>query len=348
VTATDLTPVTTARTAQQVLAWSRATVEPALRTAVGSLPASMRRIAGYHFGWWDERGEPVAADSGKALRPALVLLCATATGGSPERAVPAAVAVELVHNFSLLHDDVMDGDQTRRHRPTAWTVFGSGPAILAGDALLALALDTVATTGPAVRLLTGTVQRLLDGQNADLDFEERVTVDLAECRQMAEDKTAALLGCACALGGWFGGGWSGDETPHRVENLRAYGEKLGLAFQLVDDLLGIWGDPRVTGKPVHSDLRSMKKTFPVVAALTSGTAAGRELVERYGGQVPPAEADLHHVAGLIERAGGRAWSQQRADDLLAQAMHHLAAARPREPAGAELAALGAFATRRDR
>ena len=130
------------RSARDVLAWSRGIVEPGLRAAVGTLPSSMRRIAGYHFGWWNEHDHPERASGGKAIRPTLVLLSACAVGGAPAAGVPAAVAaVELVHNFSLLHDDVMDGDLTRRHRPTAWSVFGLNAAILAGDALLTLALD---------------------------------------------------------------------------------------------------------------------------------------------------------------------------------------------------------------
>jgi len=142
-----MTTTDPARTAAEVLRWSRDLVTPALRAAVTSLPTSMRRITGYHFGWWDADGQAATGDSGKALRPALVLLAAAAVGGTPETAVPAAVAVELVHNFSLLHDDVMDNDATRRHRPTAWRVFGVPAAILAGDALLTLAFDVLAASG---------------------------------------------------------------------------------------------------------------------------------------------------------------------------------------------------------
>src|SRR5688572_5070646 len=118
------------RSAPAVLAWSRALVSPALHDAVDRLPPAIRRIAGYHLGWWDEHDRPTTASEGKAIRPALALLCAESAGASPEAAVPAAVAVELVHNFTLLHDDVFDGDRTRRHRPAAWTVFGVDAAIL--------------------------------------------------------------------------------------------------------------------------------------------------------------------------------------------------------------------------
>jgi geranylgeranyl diphosphate synthase, type I len=344
---TDLDVSLDHRSAREVLDWSRAGVDPALRTAVDRLPDSMRAIAGYHFGWWDEHGRPTGADPGKAIRPALVLLGAQAVGGAVQSALPAAVAVELVHNFSLLHDDAMDGDTTRRHRPTAWHVFGMNAAILAGDALLTLALDVLAGSGhprarQAIQVLSNAVQRLLDGQSADLSFENRTDVRLAECVRMAECKTGALLGASCALGALYGNG-----RPDQVEHLRSFGERVGLAFQFVDDLLGIWGDPAVTGKPVYSDLQNRKKSLPVVAALTSDTAAGRELDALYHAEQPLTEADLARAADLIETSGARAWSQGRADELLVTAREHLGAADPVERAARELDAVARLATRRD-
>lgn len=346
---------TEVRSAREVLAWSRTTVEPALRAAVDTLPSSMRHIANYHFGWSNEYGRPeqapgVTTTAGKAMRPTLVLLSAQAVSdvaGVAAAAVPAAVAVELAHNFSLLHDDVMDGDVTRRHRPTAWSVFGLNAAILAGDALLTLALDVLAGSGhpaatEATRMLTAAVQDLIDGQSADLDFEQGVVVELAECMSMAERKTGALLECACAVGAAFGGG-----SSRQVEHFRRFGAHLGLAFQHVDDLLGIWGDPAVTGKPVYSDLRSRKRSLPVVAALTSGTPAGLELAELYHCDHPLSNIDLVHAAELIDIAGGRTWSQVQVDGLLALAMCDLQAANPVAQAAGELGALARLATRRD-
>ncbi|WP_326824344.1 family 2 encapsulin nanocompartment cargo protein polyprenyl transferase [Streptosporangium sp. NBC_01756] len=335
------------RSAREVLDWSRDMVESALRPAADRLPPSMRRIAGYHFGWWDEHGRPAEADAGKALRPALVLLAAEAVGGAAAAALPAAVAVELAHNFSLLHDDVMDGDRTRRHRPTAWAVFGVSPAILAGDALLTLAFDVLATGGhpdapQATRIFSVAIQELLEGQHTDVAFERRQDVELAECLSMAAGKTGALLGCACALGGLFGGG-----SLEQVEHLNAFGRDLGLAFQLVDDLLGIWGDPSVTGKPVYSDLRSRKKSLPVVAALTSATSGGRELAKLYHREHPLSDADLVRAAELVDAVGGRAWSQARADELLTRALGHLRSAGSVPVPVAELDVLARLVARRD-
>ncbi|RZS43154.1 geranylgeranyl diphosphate synthase type I [Herbihabitans rhizosphaerae] len=339
---------TGARSAREVLDWSREVVDSGMRAAVDTLPESVRHIAGYHLGWWDVRGRPESADRGKALRPALTLLCTRAVGADSSVGLPAAVAVELTHNFSLLHDDVMDGDRTRRHRLTAWSAFGVGPAILAGDALLTLALDVLTTSGhPECRLaahsLSDAVQELLHGQMLDLEFERRDSVSLDECLTMAEGKTAALLGRACALGALFGGG-----RPAQVQLLRSYGERLGLAFQLVDDLLGIWGDPRRTGKPVYSDVISRKKSLPVVAALTSGTDAGRELADLYGRPDPLSGPQLARAGELIELAGGRAWSADHAEEMLTEALRHLNASGPDPESAAELTAVARLVVARDR
>src|SRR3954454_11092568 len=192
--------------AMVILDRARASVDPELRAAIDSLPGSMRRIALYHFGWEHADGTPAADNAGKAIRPALVLAAADALGGPGARAtaVRAAAAVELVHNFTLLHDDVMDRDTSRRHRPTAWTMFGDADAILAGDALQALALRLLAedphpASGPAAARLADCVVELCAGQHTDTAMEKRGPdeVSLDEVLVMAEAKTGALLGCAC-------------------------------------------------------------------------------------------------------------------------------------------------------
>ncbi|MGH3679217.1 MAG: family 2 encapsulin nanocompartment cargo protein polyprenyl transferase [Natronosporangium sp.] len=344
--------LTGVRPAGEVLAASRRQVEPALREAVATLPPAMCRIAGYHFGWWDADGATTGTVAGgKAIRPALALLAAEAAGGEPAAALPAAVAVELVHNFSLIQDDVIDGDLTRRHRPTVWSVFGTGAAIVGADALLTLAVEVLAASGhastrPAIQLLNTATLELIEGQAADLSFEDRTDVNLLECLRMAGGKSGALLGCACALGATFGGA-----TAAQVTLLRGFGEQLGVAFQLTDDLLGIWGDPAVTGKPAHSDLQRRKKSLPVVAALTSGTPAGAELAALYHRDRPLSDPELARAAELVERAGGRAWSRTHAGDLLTGALRMLQSAidltADTARATAELGALARLAVHRD-
>lgn len=293
---------------------ARDVVRPVLRSAVEELEPGIARVAGYHFGWLDEHGNPLPGDGGKALRPALALLSAQVVSADPVPAVPAAVAVELVHNFSLLHDDVMDHDEQRRHRATAWTVFGVPAAILAGDALLTLAVEVLRrgcrseVTSAVIKCLNHAVQRLIAGQSADVDFEQRMDVTLAECLRMAGAKTAALMRCSASIGALAVGA---DAAV--VNALGEFGEHIGLAFQLTDDLLGIWGTPEVTGKPALADLRSKKKSVPVVAALNSRTEYGEQLRVVYGGPDPLPEQDLPAVAELVERAGGASWTQAEAE-----------------------------------
>ncbi len=325
----------------------RLLVAPAIRAALDRLDPRSRLVAGYHLGFWDADGVPTEA-GGKGLRPAFALLSARAAGHPAERAVPAAVAVELVHDFSLLHDDVMDGDAERRHKPTAWSVFGTPAAILAGDALLSLAVELLAEApGPgapwAVRCLTTSVRRLVAGQTADVSFESRPDVTLDECLTMAGDKTAALFACACSLGAVLC-----DAPPELAGGLARYGEHLGLAFQLVDDLLGIAGTPEVTGKPVLSDLRARKKSVPVVRALTSGTAAGDRLAELYRLPRPMTEDEVRAAAEAVEQSGAREWAEQQAAGQLAAAVGELDQLDlPAEVRG-DLVDLAGFVTGRDR
>jgi geranylgeranyl diphosphate synthase, type I len=319
---------------------------PEIAGAVGRLSPAVRAVAAYHLGLADASGAPVTGGSaGKALRPALALLSARAAGAAPERGVVPAAAVELVHNFSLLHDDIMDGDTERRHQPTAWTVYGVGAAILAGDALLALAQDVLLENPPygvwAARCLSAAVQRLIAGQGADLAFERRDDVTVEECLEMAGDKTAALMACACSIGVVYVGG-----SANLAMSLSGFGAHAGLSFQLVDDLLGIWGAPQITGKPVGSDLRARKKSVPVVAALTGGTSAGRELSELLAKAEPLTEDEVSRATALVDEAGGREQIEKMADAELASALSCLAEADMPEDVRAEFAAIAEFITAR--
>jgi geranylgeranyl diphosphate synthase type I len=325
----------------------RALAVPALQAAVDRLHPSLRDVVAYHRGWVGLDGKP-AGGGGKLLRPALAVLSAEAAGAASEVGLPAAVAVELVHDFSLLHDDLMDGDTERRHRPTAWVAFSPGSAILAGDGLLSLAtqvlLEQPAPAGPkAARILTDGVVRLVDGQAEDLLFESRTDVTVERVLAMEGGKTGALLACAASLGAVLAG--APDDV---VDGLAAYGEELGLAFQLVDDLLGIWGDPAVTGKPVLSDLRSRKKSVPVVVALAGGGAPGKALRRFLTEEGDPTEDDLREAAALVEEAGGKAWTTAEADRRLTACVD-LVRSLPIPPAAAdELVAIARYVTARDR
>ena len=319
-------------------------VEPAIRELLDRLDAGNRLICGYQLGYWDADGTPATAQ-GKGIRPALALLGARAAGAEAAEGVPAAAAVELTHNFSLLHDDVLDGDTERRHRPTAWTVFGVGPAILAGDALIGLAYEALAESpggGPAVRRLAVDVRRLIAGQSADLEFEKRAQVPLDECLQMAGNKTAALLSGACALGALVVGA-----PAALVDGLSRFGWHLGVAFQLVDDLLGIWGDPARTGKPVGADLRARKKSLPVVRAMTLGGPAGRSLAELYGRAAPLGDTEVARATELVEESGARDWTEQRAREEIERAWAELDLLALPDEVHRELTDIASFITGRD-
>ncbi|MGW5846740.1 family 2 encapsulin nanocompartment cargo protein polyprenyl transferase [Streptomyces sp. NPDC055254] len=335
--------------ATALLERTRETVNPEIRRAVESLPGSMRRVAMYHFGWEHADGTPAAGNAGKAVRPALVLAAAQALlgpGRTADDAVRAAAAVELAHNFTLLHDDVIDNDVRRRGRATAWTVFGTPDAIITGDAMMALALRLLAedphpASAAASARLAACVIELCAGQQADCAFERREEVTLDECVSMATAKTGALLGCACALGALYAGA-----GPDEADAMDAFGREAGLAFQLIDDLIGIWGDPAHTGKPAGADLIARKKSLPVVAALTSGTAAGEELAELYAG--PMTGDDVRRAADAVDRAGGRDWAQAHAADRMGRAVQQLSRAVPDLGAAGGLLALAEFVTRRTR
>jgi len=315
---------------------ARSVIEPALYAAVDRLDPQSRDLARYHL----ECG-------GKAVRPALALLSGRAVGADETLAVPGAVAVELVHNFSLVHDDLMDGDVERRHRPTVWALHGAAAAILCGDAMLALATQVLLDVGTldaieAARQLAAATQELIRGQHADLDFEGRRYVGVDECLAMAAGKTGALLACSAAVGAVLAG------APRAtVRALSTYGAELGLAFQLVDDLLGIWGDSATTGKPVGSDLRARKKSLPVAFALAEGGPASAELMRWLATAGPDSDADIARAANLVEAAGGRAWAAEEATRRLALAESAIAGADLDPDVVDELVSLGRFVVARE-
>lgn len=309
---------------------ARDLVVPALQEAIGALEPSIREVVEYHLG--------LSGGGGKALRPALVLLSAQAAGGTAEDALPGAVSVELVHNFSLLHDDVMDRDQERHHRPTAWTVYGESRAILAGDALQTLSVE-VLSEPRAIRVVANATQRMIAGQALDLGLEGRGDATVAECQEMIAGKTAALLSCSTGVGAILAG--APEET---VSALTSFGEQLGMAFQAVDDLLGIWGRPEVTGKPVGNDLRQRKVSLPVAAGLETDEAPRlRELLA-----LPElSDADVAEATSLLERCGARAFAAEEAERRLETALGELDRVPLEEGPRSELASLARFITERE-
>jgi geranylgeranyl diphosphate synthase type I len=330
-----------------VLERARLLVEPAMEVAVDRLCVELRLPSRYHFGWTAADVSPSNAGSGKGLRPALAILSAEAVGAPGSTAVPGAVATELVHNFSLVHDDIIDGDTIRRHRPTVWSTFGVEDAIISGDALHNLAyqvlLDdpTQQRVAAATRLATATAA-MIAGQAADMAFDDMTGIDLEACLAMEADKTGALLGYSASVGAVLAGA-AGDH----IDALEAYGRELGLAFQAVDDVLGIWGDPSVTGKAAGNDLRERKKSMPVAIVLSGHDEAAEQLRAVYGLEGDLTDADVDRATAVIEAAGGR-------DRTVAEARLHLDAALDSvadvglvDTAVGELADLARFVAERD-
>jgi len=337
--------------AMAVLRRGKDIVTPALAEAVSRLDPATREQTAFHLGWTELDGSPSrtgggGGGGGKAVRPALAVLSAEAAGADAATGLPGAVAVELVHNFSLLHDDLIDRDTERRHRPTVWARWGTPAAILAGDALLALAQEVLLEApsphaAEAARLLAATVRELVRGQVEDVAFEQRSDVGVEECLHMAAGKTGSLLATSAAIGAVLAGA-----PPALTAALNTFGAEVGAAFQLVDDLLGIWGDPAVTGKPVLSDLRSRKKSLPVTYAVHHGGPDGHELAAWLAGTGEADEAQLRRAAALVESGGGRHWAAAEARRRMALAEKALAGAELPERTATELVALGRYLTDR--
>jgi geranylgeranyl diphosphate synthase type I len=228
--------------------------------------------------------------------------------------------VELLHNFSLIHDDIEDGDKTRRGRPTVWALWGLPQALNAGDALYALAhlslLRLTERSIPAERvtaamhLFNQTCLHLTQGQFLDISFEERGDVTPQVYLTMIAGKTAALLASSCKLGALVA-----DASGSQQEHLHAFGHHLGLAFQIQDDILGIWGDPQKTGKPVGSDILRRKKTLPILHGLEKSEQLQSILT---GAEITSQEAA--QAAQLLQEIGSREWAEVQAQEHTERAL----------------------------
>ncbi|MER6075938.1 polyprenyl synthetase family protein [Streptomyces sp. NPDC001817] len=331
---------------QALLDAAQAWIAPALRQAVHSLPTRINRLAEIHFGWRTATGKAVEEPAqGKALRPALVLHSCTALGGERVKALPSAVAVELVHNASLVQDDVLDGDRERRGRPALWDVCGVPAGVLTGDALLLLALETLLHAGDldAARRLGRAMQQLFDGEYGDTLLDGRSLATAHEVNAMIEGKTAALIETSCALGAM-----AADAEALKVAHMAAFGFHLGMAFQMTDDLLGVWGDPVRTGKSADTDIRRRKKTTVLAAALDGiGAAPGQELAQLLAKQGELTDTEVSRIAQLMETVGARTRVSKAARHHVSIAKRRLEAALPTRQARNELEALAELIIKRD-
>ncbi len=305
-------------------------IEAELRAAIGSGSTALDAyyfMLTYHMGWVDTDNQALPpGQGGKRIRPLLAALACSAVGGDWQHALPAAAAIELLHNFSLLHDDIQDDSPLRRGRPTVWRLWGAPQAINAGDAMFTLAhlaphrLRALGVDSDVVLDVLAdfdaTCLHLTQGQHLDMAFEKRARVSVDEYLTMIEGKTAALVSACATIGARIGA--AGDATR---EHLAAYGRHLGLAFQIHDDWLGIWGDPAVTGKSAATDLMTRKKSLPVVYALERSDG----FVKAYAAPHQP-EDSVQPLIETLDSLGAQDHTRALAREHSDEAIAHLRAA----------------------
>ena len=259
--------------------------------------------------------EPIAyhmALGGKRVRPVLVLMACDALGGEEDIALDAALGVEMFHNFTLLHDDVMDNADVRRGKPTVHRRWNSNTAILSGDTMLTLATQFIARTGnkAVMDLFNKTAIEIYEGQQWDMDFEDRNDVTVDEYINMIRLKTSVLLGCALKTGALLA-----DGTEEDCDTLYEAGVNMGLAFQLQDDLLDVWGDPKTFGKEIGGDIMNNKKTFLLINAMQLATGDDADELRHWLNDPYTTRDDkVPAVTALYERLGVR----QLAQDAIAE------------------------------
>jgi geranylgeranyl diphosphate synthase type I len=286
----------------------------------------------YHLGWTDAHLQAVEVHAGKRIRPLLCLLSAEAAGGDARQAMPAAVAVELAHNFSLVHDDIQDNSAVRRGRPAVWAVWGMAQAITAGDGMFVVARRALeglqqAEVAPsrclaAYRAFDRACLALCEGQFLDIDFEPRSSITQEQYLSMIEGKTAALLAASAELGALV----VTDEVD-RIRSHARWARRVGMAFQIQDDILGIWGDEALTGKSSATDVRDKKKTLPVVFALNQSAepAVARRLAAILSGPPPLPGEMVEEVMSLLDDVDARGYAVEMASKYYRAAQAELEA-----------------------
>ncbi len=272
----------------------------------------------YNMGWSDTDGVPISATEGKAFRPTLCLLACEAVGGNFERALPAAIALELIHNFSLIHDEIQDRDEIRHHRPTLWAVWGDPKALVAGNVLRVIA-DTSLEQLPAVNVpfadivsinevITEACLEMIEGQYLDMAYEGRSDIGMNSYLTMIARKTGALIRAPMHVGAIIG---TDDQLV--IQAFRECGRALGYVFQIRDDVLGIWGDQETTGKPVGADIRRKKNSMPIVHAMSQADGVEKQTLQRIYSQEVVGDTEVDIVLDIMDGLGSQKYAHTLAD-----------------------------------
>ena len=273
----------------------------------------------YHIGWIDKDGNPYEGQ-GKGIRPLMCLLSCEAAGGDWHDALPAAAAIELVHNFSLIHDDIQDGDIQRRHRDTVWHVWGLAQGINAGDAMRGLATLTLlkgaapihssAKVHAAIEALEWASLEMIEGQYLDITYEHNTLITINQYLDMISRKTGALIECSFYLGALLA-----TNEVDIIQSLKRLGRQLGLVFQIRDDYLGVWGNEQRLGKPIASDIKRKKMCLPLVYALQSVKGQDRTTLNSiYKNSNPSTPAEVEEVLGILDRVKAKEYCQAAAQE----------------------------------
>ena len=306
-------------------------VERELRSTVPDDGSPVHTALRYHMGWCDQSGTPVNGPAGKRFRPVLCLMACASVGGNPDTAMPAAIALELVHNFSLIHDDIQDRDRERHHRPTVWSVWGEPQALSAGNAMYSLASGALLglsdravppdRVAQAWASLASSSLEMMEGQYLDLEFEKRTDVNTVDYLDMIARKTGALIACTMEMGVLIG---ATDTATASV--FARTGRHLGHLFQVRDDILGVWGEEAATGKPTGSDIRRKKKTYLVVQAMQQAKGAAASTLKRIYDKPEPSDRDIRRVMDVMESTGARQEAEALAARLADQTLESIQSA----------------------
>jgi geranylgeranyl diphosphate synthase type I len=308
-----------------VLVRYREEVGRALRSSLSQDEPEVYGLLKYYMGWVDEHGYPSAGMQGKGLRPILCLFACEAVGGTRGMAMPAAVALEFIHIFSLIHDDIQDEDETRHNRKTLWARWGVPKALVAGNVLRVVAdqaLHRLVQAGlehdralSAMGLLTEAYLEMIEGQYLDLSFEGRTDVGVDDYFQMISRKTGALIRCSLARGAVVG-----SDDPAVARAFRECGRALGYVFQIRDDVLGVWGEEERTGKPVGADIRRKKNSYPVVYAMEKARRRDAKRLNEIYEKDSLDDADVVTVLDVMDRANVKWHAQNNAANYAEAAM----------------------------